>query len=72
MPHSTSPIGTDIQDVGYGLPRIPFLRRWVNRSRYANLSYIPLAIFVYALSYIFYAVDRLFRMGVAHTKVGPL
>src|SRR5215212_667370 len=26
MPHSTSPIGTDIQDGGYGLPRIPLPR----------------------------------------------
>jgi hypothetical protein len=31
MPHSTSPIGTDIQDGGYGLPRIPLPRTLVNR-----------------------------------------
>ena len=30
MPHSTSPIGTDIQDVGYGLPKIHLLGTWVN------------------------------------------
>src|SRR5215212_6178393 len=32
MPHSTSPIGTDIQDVGYGLRRIFLLRGWVNKG----------------------------------------
>jgi hypothetical protein len=31
MPHSTSPIGTDIQDDGYGLPRILLPRTPVNR-----------------------------------------
>src|SRR5829696_2515445 len=31
MLHSTSPIGTDIQDGGYGLPRIPLPRTSVNR-----------------------------------------
>src|SRR5918994_5897765 len=30
MPHSTSPIGTDIQDDGYGLLRIPLPSTWVN------------------------------------------
>jgi hypothetical protein len=31
MPHSTSPIGTDIQDGGYELPRIPLLGTSVNK-----------------------------------------
>jgi hypothetical protein len=31
MPHSTSPIGTDIQDGGYELPRISILRTPVNK-----------------------------------------
>src|SRR5215208_4555834 len=33
MPHRTSPIGTDIQDGGYGLPRIPLLGTLVNRGQ---------------------------------------
>src|SRR5215203_3930892 len=32
MAHRTSPIGTDIQDGGYGLPRILLLRGWVNKD----------------------------------------
>src|SRR5215208_8450437 len=32
MPHRTSPIGTDIQDGGYGLPRIPLLGSRVNKA----------------------------------------
>src|SRR5215203_3657595 len=32
MAHSTSPIGTDIQDGGYRLPRIPLPRTPVNNS----------------------------------------
>jgi hypothetical protein len=32
MLHSTSPIGTDIQDGGYELPRIPLPRRRVNKA----------------------------------------
>ena len=32
MAHSTSPIGTDIQDGGYGLPRIHILRTPVNNK----------------------------------------
>jgi hypothetical protein len=32
MLHSTSPIGTDIQDGGYGLPRIPLPRTPVNKA----------------------------------------
>src|SRR5215211_5040961 len=32
MPHSTSPIGTDIQDGGYELRRIPLPRTPVNRG----------------------------------------
>jgi hypothetical protein len=33
MPHSTSPIGTDIQDGGYGLPRIPIPRTPMNKGK---------------------------------------
>jgi hypothetical protein len=33
MPHSTSPIGTDIQDGGYELPRIPLPRTSVNKGK---------------------------------------
>src|SRR5215203_7045010 len=33
MAHRTSPIGTDIQVGGYGLPRIPFLGTLVNRGQ---------------------------------------
>jgi hypothetical protein len=33
MPHSTSPIGKDIQDGGYELPRIPLPRRSVNKVK---------------------------------------
>src|SRR5215208_173655 len=40
MPHSTSPIGKDIQDGGYGLPRIPLLRCWVNKDNYARLRFL--------------------------------
>jgi hypothetical protein len=32
----------------------------------------PASDFVHALSHVFYAGDRLFRMEVAHTKFGPL
>jgi hypothetical protein len=61
-----------MHDPANELRRISLLRRWVNRSRYANLSYIPLAIFVYALSYIFYAVDRLcFEWELPTQRLGP-
>ena len=32
MPHSTSQIGTDIQDPESELPRIPLPRTWVNKD----------------------------------------
>ena len=38
MPHSTSPIGTDIQDGGYGLPRIPIPRTSVNKGKKEGLT----------------------------------